>query len=60
MRKYYTRPCNFYYGSYAKKIILKGKALPLAGNTNIAFDQIEVFERKRKKKSQVSFILLMR
>ena len=50
MRKYYTRPCNFYYGSYAKKIISKGKALPLAGNTNIAFDQIEVFERKGRGK----------
>ena len=55
MRKYYTRPCNFYYGSYAKKIISKGKALPLAGNTNIAFDQIEVFERKSKKRTISKF-----
>jgi len=49
MHKYYTRPCNFYYGSYAKKLISNKKALPLAGNLNIAFDQIEVFLRKNKK-----------
>ena len=47
MRKYYTRPCNFYYGNYANKLIKKKQALPLAGNLNIAFDQIEVFQRKR-------------
>ena len=47
MRKYYTRPCNFYYGNYAKKLITSKKALPLTGNLNIAFDQIEIFERKK-------------
>ena len=46
MRKYYTRPCNFYYGNYAKKLINKKKAFSLAGNSNIAFDQIEIFQRK--------------
>ena len=50
MRKYYTRACNFYYGNYAKNLIKKRKALPLAGNFNIAFDQIEVFERKERRK----------
>ena len=49
MRKYYTRPCNFYYGDYAKKLIKKKKALSLAGNPNIAFNHIEVFERKAKR-----------
>jgi len=49
MRKYYTRPCNFYYGDYAKKLILKKRALPLGGNLRIAFDQIEIFNRKSKK-----------
>ena len=55
MRKYYTRPCNFYYGNYAKKLIYQKKALSLAGNYNIAFDQIEILERKTKKliKSQL-------
>ena len=48
MRKYYTRPCNFYYGNCAKKLIKKKKALPLAGNLNIAFDHLEIFERKKK------------
>ena len=48
MRKYYTRPCNFYYGNYAKRLLNKKKALCLAGNQNIAFDQLEIFERKRK------------
>jgi len=48
MRKYYTRPCNFYYGNYAKKLISDKKALPLAGNINISFDQLEIFERKKK------------
>ena len=47
MRKYYTRPCNFYYGNYAKKLVKSKKALALAGNLNIAFDQLEIFERKK-------------
>ena len=49
MRKYYTRPCNFHYGNYAKKLIENKAALPLAGNSNIAFDKLEVFERKDDK-----------
>ena len=48
MRKYYTRPCNFYYGNYAKRLIAKKRCLPLAGNPNIAFDQLEIFQRKKK------------
>ena len=52
MRKYYTRPCNFYYGNYAKHLVKIKKALPLAGNTNISFDQLEIFERKKGKKTK--------
>ena len=52
MRKYYTRPCNFYYGNYAKRLIKSKKALSLAGNNNIAFDQVEIFQRKKKKKTE--------
>ncbi len=48
MRKYYTRPCNFYYGNYARNLIKSKKALPLTGNLNIAFDKIEILERKKK------------
>ena len=48
MRIYYTRPCNFYYGNYAKKLINNKKALSLAGNTNIAFDKLEILCRKKR------------
>jgi dihydropteroate synthase len=51
MRKYYTRPCNFYYGVNAKRLIKSKRALPLAGNTNIAFDQLEVFKRVKNRKT---------
>jgi dihydropteroate synthase len=51
MRKYYTRPCNFYYGDYANHLVKKKKALPLAANKNISFDQLEIFERKKRGKT---------
>ena len=54
MRKYYTRPCNFYYGNYAKKLISIKKAFPLAGNPNIAFDKLEIFIRKKTGNTQSS------
>ena len=47
MRKYYTRPCNFYYGHTANKLIEK-KALPLNGRKDIAFDTIEILSREKK------------
>jgi len=49
MRKYYTRACNFYYGKIARDLILNDKALPLNSRQNIAFDQIEIFQRKQNK-----------
>jgi len=49
MQTYYTRPCNFYYGNNAKKLINNKKALPLAGNPKIAFDQVEIIARNKKK-----------
>ena len=51
MRKYYTRPCNFYYGNKAKDLIANRKALPLNSRKDIAFDQIEVFQRRKKSKT---------
>ena len=48
MRKYYTRACNFYYGNYARNLIKNKKAFPLAGNPNIAFDKLEIFQRKKR------------
>jgi len=55
MRKYYTRPCNFYYGSNAKSLIKAKKALPLAGNFNIAFDTLEILERRKKSIAKSKF-----
>ena len=49
MRKYYTRPCNFYYGNIAKKLIKNKQALPLNGSSRVAFDKVEVFQRIKKK-----------
>ena len=51
MTKYYTRACNFYYGINAKELIKKKLALPLCGNTNIAFDKVEIIVRKKNKVS---------
>ena len=49
MVKYYTRPCNFYYGNLSKKLIKKKQSLPLCGNKEISFDQIEIFSKNKKK-----------
>ncbi len=49
MKKYYTRACNFYYGTNANLLIKKKSALPLCGNKNIAFDKVEVFTRDKEK-----------
>jgi len=49
MRKYYTRACNFYYGSVAKSLIKNKKALSLNSRQDIAFDQIEIIQRKANK-----------
>ena len=42
MNKYYTRACNFYFGSISKINIKKNKSIPLHGNTKISFDKIEL------------------
>ena len=49
MAKYYTRACNFYYGKLANLLIKKKKALPLCGNKFIAFDNLEILSRNKKK-----------
>ena len=49
MEKYYTRACNFYYGSNSKKKISQKISLPLNGNSLISFDCIELITRKSKK-----------
>ena len=52
MRKYYTRACNFYYGEEAKILISSNKALPLNSRQNIAFDQIEIFQRTKSNNTE--------
>ena len=49
MIKYYTRACNFYYGNLSKELVKKKKALPLCGNKEISFDQVEIFSKNKKK-----------
>ncbi len=47
MIKYYTRACNFYYGSESKRLVKKKTTIPLCGDSSISFNQIEVFSRKK-------------
>ena len=49
MPRYYTRVCNFYYGSKSKLLVKEKKTLPLNGNNEISFDKIEIISRKSKK-----------
>ena len=46
MSRYYTRVCNFYFGRISKKFVKEKKTLPLNGNNEISFDQVEIFSRK--------------
>ncbi len=49
MKKYYTRACNFFYGSNSKKLVKKKLSFPLCGDTSISFNQVEIFTRDKKK-----------
>jgi dihydropteroate synthase len=49
MKKYYTRACNFYYGKRSVKLVNQKKTIPLKGNKEISFDQIEIITRNSKK-----------
>ena len=49
MEKYYTRACNFFYGSHSKKLVKNKVALPLCGESSISFNQIEIFSKNKKK-----------
>tara|TARA_B110000008_G_scaffold74345_1_gene75422 strand:+ start:716 stop:1768 length:1053 start_codon:yes stop_codon:yes gene_type:complete len=54
MKRYYTRACNFYYGTESKKLVSKKKSLPLNGNSEISFNHIEIISRKSKKKISIN------
>ena len=49
MNKYYTRACNFYYGTTSKTYIKKKKSIPLNGYNHISFDKLEIIDRKKNK-----------
>ena len=49
MIKYYTRACNFKYGSTARQLIKEKKAFHYVEIKNISFDEIEVITRNKKK-----------
>jgi len=56
MKKYYTRVCNFAYGKSSIKLIKKKKNLPLNGNKELSFSQIEIITRDSKKKIDLNDI----
>ncbi len=49
MDKYYTKPCNFYFGKQSEKKVKNKQSLPIGGNRSISFDTIEIVSRKNKK-----------
>ena len=49
MKKYYTRACNFFYGTISRDLVKKKLSLPLCGDKYISFNQIEIFTRHKKK-----------
>ena len=56
MMKYYTRACNFYFGSISLEKIKKKQSIPLHGNRRISFDTIEILTRKKIKRINVKKI----
>jgi len=56
MKKYYTRVCNFYYGSFSNNLVKNKKAIPINGNNQISFDHIEVISRKNSKRIHIKDI----
>ena len=49
MKKYYTRVCNFAYGKSSIKLVNKKTNVPLNGNKEFSFGQIEIITRDSKK-----------
>ena len=59
MDKYYTKPCNFYFGKNSINKIKKKKSLPLHGNRLISFDSIEILSRKSSKTLKILEVKLL-
>ena len=49
MKKYYTRACNFFYGSNSSEKVKKKISLPLNGSNLVSFDSIEILSKGRSK-----------
>ncbi len=56
MTRYYTRPCNFYYGTQSKTLVNQKKSIPLNQIKEISFDKIEIISRNSKKKISINKI----
>ncbi len=56
MKKYYTRACNFFYGKSSIKLIDQKKSLPLKGNKEISFNEVELISRGSKLKINIKDI----
>ena len=56
MIKYYTRACNFYFGSISKEKIKKKQSVSLHGSKLISFDTIEILTRKKISRININRI----
>ena len=56
MQKYYTRACNFYYGSESIKKVLNKSSLPLNNSKLISFDTLEIITRKNIRRINIKKI----
>ena len=56
MSRYYTRVCNFYYGSQSKTLVKKNKTLPLNGSKKLSFDMVEIISRNSRKRISIKKI----
>ena len=56
MAKYYTRACNFYYGSISIEKVKNKQSIPLHDNKLISFDTVEILTRKEVKRINIKDI----
>ena len=60
MNKYYTRACNFYFGSTSKENIKKKLSIPLNGNILIYFDHVEIIKRENRIGDHIWYVSSMK
>ncbi len=56
MQRYYTRACNFYFGSQSKNLVNKKKSIPLHEIKEISFDHVEIITRKKIRRISINQI----